>query len=416
MVAPPMTTDAEPVRREHVERAVEVLDAVEDPSALAALAYDVLSSQAEGRTLLAGKALADKKAEAHGVDRESAETPGGNLLVVLERGAKTPSERALVAAFAVRGLGAALAEADDERAQVFRFVRHADWLEVCTEYSIYRFVDRALDEMPAALVWTELSQRIVDEAAGRDGERPAVRARNAARLTALAASDSDAAKAALREVVESPALDEATRLLASTLAGDGVGEGAAVSTRVAGRLGRAPRRGAIEVVRWVSGWAIVSWLARAVAFLLGVRSSAELRLADGTVEVKTHWSMFGRTVREGEETWKLDAVDGAGRRVRYPMIHLLVGALGVSVGVIFGALVLFDGVRSGELILILIAAGLVAVGAGLDLALDVLVPAQRGRVVLDVAARSRQPLRLTQVAIDDADAFLRALRNAAARR
>ena len=43
-------------------------------------------------------------------------------------------------------------------------------------------------------------------------------------------------------------------------------------------------------------------------------------------------------------------------------------------------------------------------------ALDVLVPGKRGRVVLDVSARSRPPLRLTRVPLDQADAFLRALR------
>ncbi|MEZ4340573.1 MAG: hypothetical protein R3B82_28465 [Sandaracinaceae bacterium] len=406
------TTDAAPVRAADLDRAVEAVEAIEDRAALAALARDVLSSQAEGRTLFAGAKLAQKKAEEHGVAHEDAETPAGNLLGVLTRGAKTPLERALVAAFAVAGLGDALGEDEDARATAFKFVRHADWLEVSGDYVVYPFVDRLLSEVQAKIVWSEVAQRVVDEAAGRDGGRPEVRARNAARLTALATSGAPAASA-LREVIRTSALDEPTRLLASTLAGDGANEQATLGTSIRGTLGRAPGRGVREVLRWISGWALLSWLVRAIGFLLGLRTEAELKVSGKELEVRTKVSLFGRTVREGAETWRLDALEGASRHVRFPALHLLVGAIALSGGVLFGSLVLFDGVRSGELILVLLASGLVVAGAGLDLALDVLLPARRGHVAMEVAARSRRPIRLTRVPLDQADSFLRALRNAA---
>jgi hypothetical protein len=405
-----MSVEAQPVRSSEVERAVEAVRQLEARAPVAALAYDVLSRQAEGRTFYAGKKLARTRAEEHGVDRDMAETGVGNLLAILERGAESPLERALVAALAVSGLGDALKEGGDAEQRVWRFVRHADWLEVCTDYTVHAFVDPLLDEAAAASVWRELAQAVVDEAAGRDGERPEVRARNAARLSALAASRSEAARRALRRVVESTALDEATRLLASTLAGDGAGEGAVVPATVTGRLGRTPRRRPLEVLRWASGWAIVSWLLRGLAFVLGLRRTAELRLEGGELEVRTSVSLLGRTVREGSERWRLDALEGAGREVRYPALHLLVGAVALSVGVLFGGLVLFDGVRSGELILVMIAAAALLGGAALDLALDVLLPGRRGRVAVEVAARARRPLRLTRVPLEQADAFLRALR------
>ncbi|MCB9593405.1 MAG: hypothetical protein H6719_11795 [Sandaracinaceae bacterium] len=409
------TTDPPPVRPQDLDRAVEALEAVEDRAPLAALARDVLSGQAEGRALFAGAKLAQKKAEERSVTSKSAETGAGNLLSILERGAKAPLERALVAAFAVAGLEDALAEGSDEKSIVFRFVKHADWLEVSGDYCVYPLVDRLLSDERAELVWAELAQRVVDEAAGRDGDRPEVRARNAARLTALAGSSSASAKKALRGVVGTSALDEATRTLASTLAGDGADESAAVGVTVTGALGPAPSRGAAQVVRWITGWAILVWIARALGYLLGLRSRAELRLARGQLEVRTHLSMFGRTVREAEETWKLEALDGASRRVRYPSLHLVVGALALSAGILFGSLVLFDGVRSGELVLVLAAAGIVIAGAGLDLLLVVLLPARRGHVVMDLAGRSRRPLRLTSVPIEQADTFLRALRQASSK-
>ncbi|HEY8430885.1 MAG TPA: hypothetical protein VIL20_21045, partial [Sandaracinaceae bacterium] len=329
---------------------------------------------------------------------------------ILERGAQSALERALVAAFAVRGLGDALAgDAEkDARDRVFRFVRHADWLEVCTAHRVYAFVDALLEPELAARVWRELAQAMVDEAASRDGDLPRTRARNAARATALADSGSEAARAALREVVRSVALDEPTRLLASTLLGDGRDE-PAIRPRLSGTMGRAPGRGSIEVLRWLSGWAILAWIARALAFVLGLRRSVEVRLSAGALEVRTKVSLLGRVVRESDETWRLEALEGAGRHVRYPAIHLLVGALALSFGVLFGGLVLFDGARSGELVLLMLASAIVLVGAGLDLALDVLVPGRRGRIAVDLRARSRRPLRLTRVPIDEADAFLRAL-------
>ncbi|HJL19102.1 MAG TPA: hypothetical protein RMH99_25790 [Sandaracinaceae bacterium LLY-WYZ-13_1] len=407
-----MSPEAQPIRRADVERAVEAVRAKEAPAALAALAHDVLSRQAEGRTFYAGPKLARTRAEEHGVDRDAAETEAGNLLAILERGADTALERALVAAFAVAGLGEAMA-GDVERT-VWRFVRHADWLEVCTDYAVYPFVEPLLSEAHASRVWSEVAQAVVDDAAGRESERPRVRARNAARLTALAGARSQAAVEALRRVVRSAALDEPTRLLASTLAGDGADEAAVLPASVAGRLGRSPRRGVLEVLRWLSGWALLSWLLRGLAFVLGLRRTAELKLADDGVEVHIRVSLLGKVVREGDETWRFDALERAERQVRYPALPLLVGALALSVGVLFGGLVLFDGMRSGELVLLLVAAALLLGGAGLDLALDVLWPAKGGRVVVDLAGRSRRPLRLTRVPVEQADAFLRALRNRAA--
>lgn len=407
-----MSADPTPVRQPEIDAALDAVRGAEHRPRLAALAYDVLSRQAEGRAEYSGQKLIRGRAEEHGVSHDDAATKGGNLLAILERGVSSALERALVAAFAVAGLGDALADDDDKaaRERVFRFVRHADWLEVCTEHRVYAFVDALLEAPLAARVWRELAQAIVDEAAGRDGDQPRVRAKNAARATALAASSSESARDALRDVVRSSALDEPTRLFASTLLGDGADEKPAVSPRVLGSIGRAPARSSLEVLRWLSGWAIAAWIVRALAFVLGLRRQVEVRLGKSALEVHTRVSLLGRTVRESNETWRLDALEGASREVRYPAVHLLIGAIALSAGVLFGGLVLFDGARSGELVLLLIASAIVLAGAGLDLALDVLVPAQRGRVVVDLSARSRRPLRLTRVSLDEADTFLRALK------
>lgn len=407
-----MSTESEPVRDAEVRRALEAVAAVEDPDvarALGAFAFDLVSRQAEGQTFFSGEKYIAKRLEQHGVDRADGATEAGHLVEIAERGAQDARERALVAAFAVRGLADAL-EGDGAEAKVFRFVRHLDWLELATPYSLSPFLDPLLGDAAGA-IWKELAQAVVDDAASKDGGRAEVRARNAARLTALAESEASTAAEALRSVVRSSAMDEATRLLASTLAGDGAGESAVVSPRVSGAVGRVPRTRPLEVLRWVSGWALLSWVLRGLGFLVGVRRQAELRLGASELEVHTTWSLLGRTVREGTARWKRDALQGAGREVRYPALHLLVGAVTLSLGVLLGGLMFFDGVRSGELILLMIAAGLVLGGAALDLALDVFVPGGRGRVSMDVVLADTASIRLTRVRLDEADRFLRALKS-----
>src|SRR5687768_15842055 len=110
-----MGSEATIVRPADVEHALPAVKAAAERKKLGALAYDVLSRQAEGRAVYAGQPMIRARAEEHGVERDAAATEAGNLVSILERGAETPIERALVAAFAVSGLGDALA-GDDAKA------------------------------------------------------------------------------------------------------------------------------------------------------------------------------------------------------------------------------------------------------------------------------------------------------------
>jgi hypothetical protein len=58
----------------------------------------------------------------------------------------------------------------------------------------------------------------------------------------------------------------------------------------------------------------------------------------------------------------------------------------------------------------------VALGAGLDLALDVLGPAAKGCVQLQIDLRDARAIKLADVALADADRFLDALRAAMSKR
>jgi hypothetical protein len=373
--------------------------------ALGALAFDVLSRLAEGKELVAGREHVEKRAAEYGVDRARAQTSAGNLLGVLERGAETDTERAMVAAFAVHGLGQCLASSPgEEAALVARFVRHTDGLEFATPDVVCPLVDALLPPAQAARFHRELAQAIVDDASGPMGATAAARARNAARLSALAASPSEAAARALAAVADTTAIDAATRALASALRGP-----ASSTVRIRGRVARARRRGAAAVFAWASGWALLTWVARGIGSLLGFRREAELSLGDRGVEIREERFVLGRKVGESVVTVALTSIVAAGREVRYPSLHLLVGAVALSIGVLVGGLFVLDGVRSGERGLLIAGALLVLVGAALDLALEVLVPGGRGRVSVDLAVHRGRMLRVVGVPLEEADRFLTAL-------
>lgn len=398
----PVMETWKPIRADDVPRIAAEARDHEHRASLSALAYDVLSRQAEGKALFSGREFVEARASEHGVEREHAETEAGNLLTVLEKGPASPRERGTIAALAVLGFEAEHARAEDRGAVAHKLVRHADWLEVSSPYVVYPFVDVLCSEESASAVWRAVADAVLAEkdpgAAGR--------ARNAARLSALAAASGPEASAQCRRVADE-ITDAPIRALARALAGPGEEDGpGTAAARVEGELGRMPASPGRNVLRWVTGWAALCWLGRLVGLAAGFRREASVELVTGGLRVHHRTRLLGRVVREGDETFTLSALASAGRRVRYPSLHLVVGLLALSAGVVVGGLLAVDGVRSGETLLLLFAAVAVLVGGGLDLALHVLVPGREGRVAVDLQMLPKRSVRLWGVPAADADAFL----------
>jgi hypothetical protein len=396
-VTPAQTRAAIDLARGHAHR-----------QALGALAFDLLSRQAEAGALFSGREFVEARAREHQVDRTQADTDAGNLLGVLERGPQTEPERALVLAFAVDGLRQRLddAGADGRDRILSRFVRHADWLAASTPLDPYPFVQELVDGASRETIWSMVAREAL-----RDTQPcPAARARNAARLAVLLGSEDPAAAAARERMAQECADPVTARWAQSTLDGASqAGGDIHAHPRVRGCVGRAPRASTRDVLRIVFGVAALQWLLRALGRLVGLRREAEVELVSGGVRVRRRTSLLGRTLRDAEETYALSAVARAGRLVRYPALPLLAGLLALSVGVLLGGLWLFEGIRSGETVLLLIAAGAILLGAGLDLLLSVLLPGRRGRVALDLQVLSGRGIRLLRVPQADADRFLEAL-------
>jgi len=405
---------AEVIGAEDVARAAAEVREHGGPDTVAAFAFDILSRQAEGKALFAGKKHVETRAEEHGMSRDDADTGRGNLLEILERGPESAAEYALVGAFAVRGLGARL-KAGDEPGVLTSFVRHADWLEVATPYAVYAFVNRVLDDDEAARVYAAVADACV-------GARPGVadhgaRGAGAVRVAALGAADSEAAADALTRVAEHAA-DPALRAAASFALGRSQADGAERATsdapgrpvQILGRLGR-PRRGALrEALRIASGWALLSWFVRLLASLVGTERAVEGALVPGGIELRSRVTLLGRVIREREEVVPLTGLARLSRDVRYPTLHLLVGLSTLSVGVLVGGALAADAARSGATWVLLLGALVILVGAGLDLALDVFVPARRRKVAIDLAPAAGRAYRIEGVTPEAAERFIDAVK------
>ncbi len=388
-----------------LQKAAAVTRTLEHGDALAELCYDLLGRQAEGQRLFSGEKFVKGRAKAHGVQRDSAETPLGNLLTVLERGPESPAQWALVAALFVRGFDRAVHAQREQRAALCaKLAAHADWLELCSPYRVLPLFDELLEPELAGEVHAALGALVLRD----DGERdPETRARNAGRIAALAEARSPGARASLQRI-ESQACD----VYSSTLAALALGKLAGAEARpcvVRGRLRRFPPGPFLRALRWLSGYALLSWALRSLLAGLGYAREAEVELGGDAIRLRGTTFVLGRKVHSVEQVHPLLRLRSARRATRFPSLYFLLGASCFALGVLFGGVFAFDAARTGDRALWLIAAALVLAGSGLDLVLDVLIPGGQGRVALDLDLGRPHRTRVSGIAVEEADRFLQEL-------
>lgn len=394
------------VSNKDVKRAAVEVEKHPDSVALSLLAHEILFRQAERRILYAGKEYMLTCAQEYGIDYQKAQTTCGNLLTILERGPDTNVEWALIAAFAVRGFGnRLLVKSSSEQTELIeKFVSHTDWLEVCTPYRIYPFVGLLLSESLSQSIYNSLAKTILSEDRQAHEGDAAFRAFNAMRLTVLTEAKNKSAKEVLERIALSTT-DLFTRVYALTILG---GDRPTINSRVSGYKGHIPEGTFHMIVRWISGWALLSWLIRLVLRTVGYREEMELLLNQKSIKICQRKKLLGRIVRESDEVFPLGSLQWGGRYVRYPALHLLIGALSLSFGVLMGGMFLFDGMFAGDIVLIA-AAFIVLLGAGLDLVLDTLLPGRVGRITMELCLQKGRKLQIKGAPLEDAEDFLTVL-------
>jgi hypothetical protein len=392
------------IAREELDKGASIARTLEHADALGALCYDVVGRQAEGRSLFAGEKFIAGRAELHGVRRQDAQTPVGNLLAALERGPDSGVQFALIAALFVRGFEKAVrGEPAQRKALVAKFAVHCDWLELCSPYRVLPLLSSGLDPELADEVQAELAELVLRDDV--ETAEPKMRAYNAGRIAALAEAQTLAARAAL-ERIESTGRDVYSSTLAALALGKSMAGSAAPLCRVRGHLRRFPRGLLLTLLRWLSGWALLSWVLRLPLALLGCRREVEAELRGEAIRVRRSTFLLGRQVHSVEQVHPLGGLHSARRAARFPTLHLVLGAFCFALGVLLGGVFAFDASRTGDRALWLIAASLVLLGSGLDLVIEVLLPGGRGRVLLDLDFGRAYRTRLSGVPIEDADHFL----------
>jgi hypothetical protein len=404
-----------------IERALACVRDHPRATALSAFAYAVLASQAAQRVASVGTGELEAAAKEHGIDRMIADTSLGNVVAILERGPRDAQENALIGGFAATGFSeVCLAAGSGERRAAARaLIEHLDWIELATPYRITPLLGLVLPGEIRGIVEDVLLESVLaNDAATEDPNAPdsSERAQNIARVTRLARVQHDAALAALVRIAEL-AKDPATRAVSRAMLGETakVGVEAAAPLRVHGLASAPARRAPFAILRWVTGIALLSALYRALCFVIALRREAEIELDGGILRVRGRTTFLGRTVRSHEACYTVDRISGAFRRARFALLGSAVGVISLSCGILLGGHLLFDGSRGGAPILLIAGAVAVLIGAALDLALEILIPARAGQVEVQVDVLGARSVRLSRVSLPDADRLLAALSQRVAR-
>jgi len=335
-----------------------------------------------------------------------------NVLKALQRAEPPISDgRQILSRLLARGV--ALEPADDAE-EADRVAEALSWLSAHSYLDGLSSLDRELSAEDAERMWTALAAAVrkVDQRGA-----PAGRAEALAAASALAASESDSARAIARALGR----DLSDPLLRGVFSGAGApassGGGSSAptgSTSLRGNMVLAPL-GPLALVLWcASGLIVLRYAFRFVTnVLLRCKRPAELRVAASGVTVDAQLDVMGRTVRKKQTLIPLEGLARAERQVRYPRLPLYAGLLALAVGSYVGVMLVTDAVRAGSPQLLAFGALVFGVGVACDLVFSSLWRSRPGRYVLVFVPRKGRVLALETEDERAADAALARLAAAA---
>ncbi len=397
----PAAMPADETLEERRSQDAEALRALPAASKLGRLSFDVLSRQAEGRVLFAGREFVIKRAAAHGVTRDDATTKQGNVLDIMERGAETQAERRLLCLLGAIGFDAETRE----DAQVQKTVAHAAWLQSATEFAWLDALVDACEGPLRAQVIGEIAQRAVDLGGGGARNEPSARALAVVCLAALAHANDAGARTHLASLAANTSLDAVLRASADALVPQ-----ASSDQRVEGSMLPVRTTGWRRVLTYVSGWALVRALGRG-AFALAGR---EVRMTASLVGKELHFeekgSLLGGATTSKRVSLPVTALLSVTREAKNASAPLIIGGLALAGGLLVGGTFLFDGLRSGELVLASVGAALALGGIVLDVLAEVWRRRSGAAFTLEFVLPKNQAMRLRVENGSEADAFVHAIR------
>jgi hypothetical protein len=365
-------------------------------SDLVAVARAVVFGAAEARRAdWADAAKVEKLSAEASLSHDSAMTPFGDALKVLERGPEDDAERALACALAAHVIAEAPPKGRDAED---RAASDLLWLAAHTPFDATGLLDRALGDAAAEL-WDAVADRVRRIDAG--ALPPFARGEAVVGAVALAASSSPAAA----KHVSSLAADVRDAKLAFVMSRPAAGGGDA--ERIEGELASWPRDPVETAILAVTGILLVIHLVRLVGRLaLAYKRPAEVTLSEESVRIKTRTELLGRTLRDREVVIPRAGLARATREVRYPRAAFYAGLFALAVGSYIGVAWIVDGVRSSSISMIFVGLLVVIAGVGIDFVLGSLAPSAAGRCRVLFVPKAGQWLCVSGVDAKRADAAL----------
>lgn len=179
--------------------------------------------------------------------------------------------------------------------------------------------------------------------------------------------------------------------------------------RLVGRWSYLPRAKWQQVLRWLSGWALVHAMLRLLGSLVGYRKDVALHLSDGQLIACQQRVLLGQPITNRDTTYALRTLTAISRFAWFPRPALFIGMFCLALGVLFGGLWMVQGARVADGVVLTVGAAVVALGIGADLALHALALQGKKRVGVQFHVRNAPALRIVGVAEDELDRFMDAL-------
>ena len=225
-------------------------------------------------------------------------------------------------------------------------------------------------------------------------------------LAALARTNDVGARAHLASLAANTSLDPMLRASADALVPQ-----ASSDQKVEGALLPGRASGFRRVLTYVSGWALIRAFGRGALALAG----REVRITASLVGKELHFeeqgSLLGGPSKSKRVSLPLTSLLSVTREAKHASVPLVLGGVALAGGLLLGGTFLFDGLRSGELVLASVGASLALGGIAIDVAAEFWRRRQGATSTLEFVLPDDQAMRVRVASGADADAFVSAIRS-----
>ncbi len=322
------------------------------------------------------------------VDPGSAETPFGNPLIILDRGAQTASEWLLLAGCLALYVGRTwIAEQSGPEA-----IDALAWLAAQTPCNAWLFIDGTLSPEASDAFWELAAERVSNRGVGTQ-------------WPAIVGVMHDASGGALR--FKRRLLNESQHPTLLQLV-----ENSSPLEALCGEATAAPPRPWWLVLQALTGWLLLRSLWHAIIrYGLGFRRTAQLNVDAGSVQLRERRSLLGREISDRVRTLPLAELSLLTRQTRYQGWGLYLGLFCLGVGTYVGSGMAVDAVRvsGGSPTLLGFGLGIVLLGIVLDFLSTAATSFRKGKTRVFVELRSGRRFGLSRVDRASADAWLEAV-------